>query len=552
MNKPGSKRTPVPKMIVKKSGSLGDDSDRSLSPTDIINVKENKPEQRLANSNSLVKRTKPAVRSVSSLPVKKSVSKAPVPKQSITKPTVKKPSQLSTPVRTSVKKTVSAKSNSEVKKEQRCVSPTPSTPDSQHWKTAAVHTRQGVLASSFSSRPLPTRGVKKLKKVYNASSLLSLCKIAVGSVICEQELDVEAKENIKRRCLTQALMHKLWDTLTKDTKKNRLTIEALVTERDSLSAELSELKESLDQRINTLTEQHREILSKATSDLTQRYTDERTQLVTGYESTISDLRTKLQNVQSEHEEEKVSIRAQHSDEMRLLHQQYKDQIDSTVLCHEKEKNRFLDTIAALEQQNDYLEEQLVEKEQTLQAEVDYRVQQKVARYATINAELQSLQDVIDMKNKETKVLRNEVFDLTNKIEDITELKRENMSMRNINEQLEATISMKTASERNLSMTESTLREELGQKVNETNNLSLKCEELHFKLSAYEEVIGKDHNIAALNGIYGSPRHQSTPANSPVRLPNSLRREEEHKPWAKSRKGLFQEKSDELNVVPMED
>ena len=55
MNKPGTKRTPVQKkMIVKKSGSLGDDSDRSLSPTDIIHVKENKPGQRLANTNSLV------------------------------------------------------------------------------------------------------------------------------------------------------------------------------------------------------------------------------------------------------------------------------------------------------------------------------------------------------------------------------------------------------------------------------------------------------------------------------------------------------------------
>ena len=37
----------------------------------------------------------------------------------------------------------------------------------------------------------------------------------------------------------------------------------------------------------------------------------------------------------------MSIHGVHAQEMRLLHQQYKDQIDSTVLCHNKEKNRFL-------------------------------------------------------------------------------------------------------------------------------------------------------------------------------------------------------------------
>ncbi|KAL5268868.1 hypothetical protein ACHWQZ_G002639 [Mnemiopsis leidyi] len=299
--------------------------------------------------------------------------------------------------------------------------------------------------------------------------------------------------------------------LTKETKSNRVTKEALITERDELSSELKELKENVDNKISTLSKQHSDTVANITATLLSSHQTETKQLKEGYESTIADLRSQLSVIEDKHTNHVHNIRDRHTQEIATLHREHEDQRNQLILSHQQEIARMEGTQRALEEQNEYLDSQIKEKDEIMQEEIQSQVQEQVQRYSTINAELQSLRDVIDMRNAEIKKLNTKIKDLEIKAEDARALEKDLRSYKDHNEQLRATIEMKAESERTLNLTQESLYQSIKEKESDNKNMVLKCEELQFRLSLLEEKQG-GHNGS---NIF-APANYSTPACSPRR------------------------------------
>lgn len=377
------------------------------------------------------------------------------------------------------------------------------------WKVPSVRSPIGKAMSPI--KPLPGRGgPKKQKKVYNPPTLFSLCRTAVSNIITPPEVEEEAKEFIKRRIYSQTLYGTLWDVLTKETKSNRITKEALITERDQLSGELKELKDNVETKINSLTKQHADTVANITATLVTTHQNQTKLLKEGYETTIADLRSQLSEIESKHSSEVEQIRLSHKQEIATLHQEHEEQRNQLIVTQQHEITRMEGTQRALEEQCDYLDCQIKEKEETMQAEIQAQVQEQVQRYSTINMELQSLHDVIDMRNAEVKKLTSKIKDLEIKSAEIPALEKDLRSYKDHNEQLRATIEMKAESERALNLTQETLYQNIKEKEADNKNIVLKCEELQFRLSLLEEKQGGS------NGNIFAPLGYSTPQCSPRR------------------------------------
>merc|ERR1712176_1028930 len=192
------------------------------------------------------------------------------------------------------------------------------------------------------------------------------------------------------------------------------------------------------------------------------------------------------------------------------HQEHDNQRNQLIESHQQEIARMEGTQRAMEEQNDYLDSQIKEKEETMQLEIQSQVQEQVQRYSTINAELQSLRDVIDMRNSEIKKLNTKIKDFEIKAAEIPALEKDLRSYKDHNEQLRATIEMKAESERALNLTQETLYQNIKEKEADNKSIVLKCEELQFRLSLLEEKQGGS------NGNIFAPVSYSTPASSPRR------------------------------------
>ena len=77
-----------------------------------------------------------------------------------------------------------------------------------------------------------------------------------------------------------------------------------------------------------------------------------------------------------------------------------------------------------------------------------------------------------------------VFDneLASQAEEVAGYKHEVQALRDQNEQLRATINVKTEAERNLNLTQENLYQSIKVKENESKHMVLKCEELQFRVS----------------------------------------------------------------------
>eukprot|EP00116_Pleurobrachia_bachei_P007479 sb/3467741/ len=174
--------------LCKKSGSV-DSSDRSITPTE-NEVKENHP------------------KTTNIKPVRTGVIKTPT-KQTPTR-TLKTPSRLASPrtIKDKVSKTDSPRT-------PITRSATPKRGGtSPHWK-APSKPQEGF----GHVRPLPGRGgPRKQKKVYNPSSLFSLCQGAVTTLVVPSEVSEDVKDVIKRRVYNQAVLGTVWNTVSEDVK----------------------------------------------------------------------------------------------------------------------------------------------------------------------------------------------------------------------------------------------------------------------------------------------------------------------------------------------
>ena len=72
-------------------------------------------------------------------------------------------------------------------------------------------------------------------------------------------------------------------------------------------------------------------------------------------------------------------------------------------------------------------------------------------------------------------------------QDIPALEKDLQSYKDHNEQLRATIDMKTESERTLNQTQESLYLSIKEKESEKKNMVLKCEELQFKVSSQKKI-----------------------------------------------------------------
>lgn len=560
------KRTTIPKVKVKKRDSLESESDRSLSPNDVSNAKENKPN--LHPAQQIVKKSHGSVkvREVRAHEVRTGIVKPNSVSRSASKiGTPTKPSPVKQSCNTPVKQTRGGNTRLQTPKSSSAtsrpsirdkdlkvasvrsprVSADQPRPESPAWKVPHV---ANPIGKSTPVRTLPGRGgprgtPRKPKKVYNPPSLFSLCKTALTPLIPEPEVDVEAKDFLKRRLYSQALLGTIWDILTKETKSNRVTKENLITERDGLSCELSELKTTFNTRIDGLKRNHLEELSTTTTNLITQHANEAKQLRDDYENTISNLREELRTLSLQHAAQLCAIRESHVQEIAALHRDHQFQQNQLVTGHRDALCKLETTQRDLEEQNDYLDSQIKERDENLQAEVNSQVQAQVARFANINAELQSLNDVIDLKSDENKKLKLEVLEYHSKAEDIQIMRQELRGLRDHNEQLQATIDMKTEAERTLNMTQERLHVEIQEKEKVKSSISLKCEELQFKLAMLEE--------QKLNGGCFTPQKVSTPFGSPRQFAseNAI---SSPKPNGRAKMRLFDPMTAAQEILPLHD
>ncbi|XP_045082349.1 microtubule-associated tumor suppressor 1 homolog A isoform X3 [Coregonus clupeaformis] len=384
-------------------------------------------------------------------------------------------------------------------------SPVPSPPQSNRHPDLVL--AEGRAAGTESYRALCERKNQSLQQLQGLLAA-SNCKFEAIVVVLQQTL-VERDEVIKqRRDLTQELM-----TLQGELVNSAHSCELLEREKD-------EVRGALEGELQTMQEQHHTELAQLEERLRVFYQAEWDQIHLTYQEEADRCKALMEQQMGElrasHEAVMLEQEASHSEQIQAVKQQCEDSLEELRQAHERElqtlDKRLKEAEVTLSGQIQELTEENTTLNHRIKTEEDQRRElaernQKDSHTLYLEQELESLNVVLDIKNKQLHQQDHKLMQMDKLMEKSVKLDECLKKVQQENEDLKARMDRHAALSRQLSTEQAVLQEYLHKESKVNKRLSMENEELIWKLHNGDP--SSPHKMSPT-----SPSHHSLGLQSP--------------------------------------
>ncbi|CAL8079021.1 unnamed protein product [Orchesella dallaii] len=166
--------------------------------------------------------------------------------------------------------------------------------------------------------------------------------------------------------------------------------------------------------------------------------------------TVRNCENKLEQMQKRHDETLAELKRSHTDELERLHESHRQELDQTIQKHKE----LLD---------------------------EHR---KQSPHDILHKEVESLQVVVEMRNEEIRVLRKDLMDYKNTLNDLQMAREHGKTLLAKIEDLEAQLEKARADKRSLQERYQMLESNLQQTESDNSRLARCNEELHWKIKSH--------------------------------------------------------------------
>ncbi|VDI57412.1 Hypothetical predicted protein [Mytilus galloprovincialis] len=293
-----------------------------------------------------------------------------------------------------------------------------------------------------------------------------------------------------------AQLHRIQQQLT----ESQTQTDDLKTHKSRLEQEIADLCTKHEQEKHRMVEEN----EKALAAEIVKFTLEKTRALQITEETQMKVLKQLKEIHSdeisrlklEHTEDYMKIQLKHKDDilrlqhkhegqMEELHKQHRDKLEEITKRFEAMKLNLADKVETLRTECDELRVRARDSEEILLRDSDIKVQMAVARYRHMPAEIESLKQVLDMRNDEIFKLRNKNIDLGRAVDELNIAKDKILALNQKIENLEAIITMKTDHEKQMNDKCQMLMKKFDKESKVNKRLSMNNEELMWKMSQSE-------------------------------------------------------------------
>ncbi|XP_070552236.1 microtubule-associated tumor suppressor 1 homolog A-like isoform X14 [Ptychodera flava] len=330
---------------------------------------------------------------------------------------------------------------------------------------------------------------------------------AFSGPVLSQKLQVLQKEIENARQLIAKQEKELSDLHTEKTTLS----EKYEDEVDKLKTETDELKEQHKKEIEALTtklnDEHMTNLETLEDNLKKNHDEEKESLLEKHSQELvkarSDYASNLQRIKAQHREElseltriqkltleetvdeyKEKLSKQSSEHQQLVDgmtQEYTSKMKKLTTDFETKNRTLQDEVETLTFQCQNYKDRVKTLEENLHRDVDVKLQLALAPYKDLQAEVESLKCVLELKRVEMQELRSQKNELSKQLEKIPEMEETIKKLEAKNESLNASLEKKVSYERQLSSEHLVLREHFEKETQVNKRLSRENEELVWKL-----------------------------------------------------------------------
>lgn len=331
---------------------------------------------------------------------------------------------------------------------------------------------------------------QKLRELLAASNR----KFEAISVVLQWTLTERDEALRRRRELSQELVNLQEDLVCSATSCERL------------EKEKEEVRASLEDTLRRLEEQHHDELAQLEVRLQAFYQAEWDKVHLTYQEEADKCRTLMEqqigDLKANHEATKLDLKADHSEHLQDVKQQYEDSLEEIRKTHGGDLQSLQKTLNEAEATLSGQIQELTEENNALvvklKAEEERRKQlagksQKDPHTLYLEQELESLEVVLDIKNKQLHQQEKKLLQMDTVVDKSVKLDDGLKRVQQENEDLKARMDRHAALSRQLSTEQAVLHESLQKESKVNKRLSMENEELMWKLS---------------NGELGSPRRMS--------------------------------------------
>ncbi|XP_014068293.2 microtubule-associated tumor suppressor 1 homolog A isoform X1 [Salmo salar] len=364
--------------------------------------------------------------------------------------------------------------------------------------------RAGGMESYRALCERKNQSIQQLQGLLAASN----CKFEAIVVVLQQTL-AEHDEVIKqRRDLSQELM-----TLQGELVNSARSCELLEREKDEVCGALEGV-------LQTMQEQHHTELAQLEERLRVFYQAEWDKIHLTYQEEAERCKALMEQQMTElrasHEAVTLELEASHSEQIQAVKQQYEESVKELRQAHERElqtlDKKLKEAEATLSGQIQELTEENMTLTHRIKAEEDQRRElaersQKDSHTLYLEQELESLNVVLDIKNKQLHQQDHKLMQMDKLMEKSVKLDECLKKVQQENEDLKARMDRHAALSRQLSTEQAVLQESLHKESKVNKRLSMENEELIWKLHNGDP--SSPHKMSPT-----SPSHHSLGLQSP--------------------------------------
>ncbi|XP_071786432.1 uncharacterized protein [Asterias amurensis] len=300
-----------------------------------------------------------------------------------------------------------------------------------------------------------------------------------------------------------------------------------------IQRELVDTRRSNEEQISELQNDHLEQLTCLEQRLNNQHVDELDRVQDKHKSEITAMKedhiAQISEVTSSHHQAVHEMEEHHIEEVSEIQQQHQEHMEELNRQHDEDKKQLREEMQSKKQelqdeiykwtfQCENQKERVIRLEEALQKDSDSKVQAAILEKRKLEADVDSMKSVADLRANQLSELRRESMLLKKELEKLPIKEDVILRLQAKVEDLQAMVAEKQNYQRQLSSDHITLRENYEREVNEKKRLSMEKEQLSWRLSLHSE------NSSPVGLSPHSFTACTSPSRSPVRSPTSTKKD----------------------------
>ncbi|XP_022079440.1 CAP-Gly domain-containing linker protein 1-like isoform X3 [Acanthaster planci] len=327
---------------------------------------------------------------------------------------------------------------------------------------------------------------------------------------------LDAFDNPHLKCRIQELQQQLEEAKNLTAQKEE--------ELGCIQRELVDTRRCNEEQVAKLQTQHLEQLKEQEERLNSQHEEQLQTTQSEHKQAMNSLKEEnvkqISELTSSHHQAVQEMEEHHIEEVSKIQQQHQEHIEELNWQVEKEKKQMTDQAQVKQQelndeiykwtfQCENLKERVTRLEEALQKDSDSKVQAAILEKRKLEADVESLKSVEELRTNQLIELRRENMALKKDLEQLPAKEDEIQRLKAKVEDQKAMIAKTHDYQQQLSSDHITLRENYEREVNEKKRLSMEKEQLSWRLSLHSE---------SSSPVSLSPGHTFFPCTSPSRSP----------------------------------